>query len=469
MTKPHIIIIGAGPAGLTAAYQLSKADITSDILEKSDIVGGIAQTTQYKGYRFDIGGHRFFTKVKEVENLWHEIMSDDFLTRSRLSRIFYKKKFFHYPLKPWNAFFGLGPWETLRVLISLFRMRLSPHKTEENFENWVENRFGKRLFAIFFKSYTEKVWGVPCTEIKSEWAAQRIKKLSLMGAIINAFFKSGSHTSLIDSFQYPKLGPGQLWERCAHIVSERGHGLHFHHDVTEIRWQQNQITSVITQNQSGVSQTFVGTHFISSMPLVELITKMNPLPPPEVVAAATRLRYRDFLTVALVINKKEMFPDNWIYIHDPSVLMGRIQNFKNWSPYMVVDDNKTCLGLEYFAFVGDNLWSLTDEELVALGKKEICQIGLATPQEIEDGTVIRMPKAYPMYTGSFREDMDCLRTFLSSFKNLFCCGRNGQHRYNNQDHSMMTAILTVKNILGENHNIWDVNVEDEYHEEKSST
>lgn len=466
----RVVIIGGGPAGLTAAYELCKAGWKVLVLEKDNTVGGLARTVNYKGYHFDIGGHRFFTKVKLIEELWHEILGEDLLRCRRLSRIYYNKRFFFYPFRTSNALFGLGILNSLLILLSYLKAQLFPEKPEETFEQWVSNRFGKRLYRIFFKTYTEKVWGIPCNEIRAEWAAQRIKGLSLLTAIKNTLFahktsKNGEVIkTLIDSFYYPKLGPGMMWEKMAKRVEEMGGTVFLGADVQRIMLKDSRVSSVEV-NLNGMIKTIGGTHFISSMPIRELIHKLEPSPPEEVTIAASNLKYRDFLTVVLIVNRKEVFPDNWIYIHDPEVKVGRVQNFKNWSPYMVPDQNKTCLGLEYFCFEGDSLWTMPDEELIKLGQKELEMLGLIHASEVEDGTVFRMPKAYPVYDSTYKESLSTIRRFLSNIENLQLVGRNGMHKYNNQDHSMLTAILAARNIMDANYDLWQVNEEKEYLEE----
>lgn len=471
--ETKVIIIGGGPAGLTAAYELSKVGMQASVLEKDTIVGGISRTEQYNGFYFDIGGHRFFTKVAAVRQFWHDVLPDgEFLRCARLSRIYYNKKFFYYPLRPINALFGLGIWNSILIFLSYLWAHTFPELPEDNFERWVTNRFGKRLYRIFFKTYTEKVWGMPANEIAAEWVAQRIKGLSLLVALKNALVKEPANkknvvTTLIDSFEYPKFGPGMMWETVAELVKKRGHAIHMGTDVEKITWSKTKVLSVHGNKQTHVAE-FTGTHFVSSMPIRELIQKLDPPVPDKVLEAANQLKYRDFLTVALMVNKKELFPDNWIYIHDPDVQVGRIQNFKNWSPHMVPDALKTCLGLEYFCFEGDGLWTMADEQLIELAKKEISALGFAHPHEVEDGRVVRMPKAYPVYDGTYRAALQTVRGFLDTLDNLQVVGRNGMHKYNNQDHSMLTAMLAVENILGSHHNLWDVNADQEYHEEITS-
>ena len=465
-----VIVIGAGSAGLTAAYELCKAGVESIVLEKDNIVGGIARTVNYKGYHFDIGGHRFFTKVKSVEDMWREVLGSDFLRRERLSRIYYNKKFFFYPLRASNALFGLGLWNSFLILLSYLKAQLFPEKPEETFEQWVSNRFGKRLYMIFFQTYTEKVWGMPCCEITAEWAAQRIKGLSLLTALKNALIKPKAKDkgdvikTLIDAFDYPKRGPGMMWETVADIVQQDGSEVRLGAEVEKILWTNDRVDAVEVKN-NGQRELLEGSHFISSMPIQELIRKFEPAVPEKVLKAALKLKYRDFLTVALIINQREVFDDNWIYIHDADVKVGRIQNFRNWSPYMIPDPNKNCLGLEYFCFEGDELWTMSDQELIELAKKELEQLGFIQASDVEDGAVVRMPKAYPVYDSTYHESLKIIRQFLSRIDNLQLVGRNGMHKYNNQDHSMLTAMLAAKNIQGENYDLWKVNTEQEYHEE----
>ncbi|MEM7760888.1 MAG: NAD(P)/FAD-dependent oxidoreductase [Cyanobacteria bacterium P01_A01_bin.40] len=459
------IVIGGGPAGLTAAYELSKHKKQSVVFEKADRVGGISRTETYKGYRFDIGGHRFFTKVGEIEALWQEVMGDEFIKVSRLSRIYYKNKFFSYPLEPYNALSNLGLINSVLIMWSYFKAKVSPNPVEENFEQWVSNRFGKRLFETFFKTYTEKVWGIPCTEIRADWAAQRIKGLSLKKAITNALFGSNSTKTLIKEFNYPVYGPGQMWERFQQKLNEQNSPVHLNTEVIEVERNCYKVNSV-TIKQSGKISKVKGENFISSMPVSLLLKKLNPLPPEAVLKAANSLKYRDFLIVSLVVDQAELFPDNWIYIHSPEFQVGRIQNFKNWSKAMVPDGNKTCLGMEYFCNQGDRLWQLSNEQLVELASREVKALGLVAPEvNIEDGTVIRQFKAYPVYDDEYRQNVQIIQAYMQKFENLQTVGRNGMHRYNNSDHSMLTGLLAAKNILGEKHDLWNVNVDRSYHED----
>ena len=471
MSRESVVIIGAGPAGLTTAYELGKSGMTSTILEAADQVGGISKTISYRGYRFDIGGHRFFSKVPLINQLWQEILGEEFLRRPRLSRIYYNQQFFNYPLKPLNALAGLGTVESLLVGLSYLRARLVRRQDETTFEEWVSNRFGYRLYRIFFKTYTEKVWGMPCHEISADWAAQRIKNLSLKQALRNAFFGASrdahgsSLTSLIEEFHYPRFGPGMMWERCQALVETQGSQTCRGVKVNRIRHRQGRVEYVSGHSLSGEHLDYDGTHFVSTMPLRELVQALDPLPPDDVVRAAQRLRYRDYLTVVLVVARDRVFPDNWIYIHSPDVKMGRIQNYKNWSPSMVPDPSRTSLGLEYFLWDKDEEWLWSNGRLIDLGIEECRRLGLIHRNEVIDGTVVRMEKAYPVYDQAYQDNVRTVRRYLETFSNLQTVGRNGLHRYNNQDHSMLTGLYAARNIVGAQHDVWAVNTDREYHEE----
>ena len=468
-TVPPVRVIGAGPAGLTAAYRLAQAGQPVEVYESEPVVGGISRTVERDGWRFDIGGHRFFTKVAAVEELWHEILpGDDFMLRPRLSRIHYRGTLFHYPLRAANALRGLGPVEAARCLGSYAWARLRPPKDQSTFEGWTTARFGRRLYSIFFKTYTEKVWGVPATAIQADWAAQRIKNLSLSKAILGSL-RTGRNrtdvTSLIEEFKYPKYGPGMMWEKAAELVEKAGGTVRLSTRVSAVHRDTSGATGLTLEDATGPTRV-AADHVVSSMPLSELVLAMDPPAPSEVRTAAEGLRYRAFLTVALVVPEQYGFPDNWIYIHTPGVHVGRIQNFGAWSPFMV-KDGWTCLGLEYFVNEGDALWSRSDEELVTLATEELHRIGLiGDPSVVQAGYAVRIPKAYPTYDGTYRDNVEVIRTWLAqAVPNVYPVGRNGMHRYNNQDHSMMTAMLTVENILtGTAHDVWSVNVEEDYHE-----
>lgn len=467
--EPLAIIMGAGPAGLTACYELSKESYRAVCLERDHIVGGISRTDEYKGYRFDLGGHRFFTKCQEVDDLWTEILGPDMLDRPRLSRIFYNGRFFDYPLRPANALRNLGIGTSVLCIASYLRWRAFPHRREESFEQWVTNRFGKRLYEIFFKTYTEKVWGMPCHEISADWAAQRIRGLSLWSAIRDALFHRPGDTSvktLIDRFRYPRLGPGMMWERAAALAEGHGQRVLLGQEVREIYHEGGRVRRVAAFQGSNERAEYEGTDFVSSLPLRELVEAMRPEAPDTVRKAARALRYRDFLTVGLIVAEPDLFPDNWIYIHSPEVRLGRVQNFKNWSPEMVPDPDTSCLGLEYFVFEGDDLWTAPDDALIELGASECDKLGLIRQRDVTDGVVVRVRKAYPVYDDGYADRVAMIRSWLTeACSNLQCVGRNGQHRYNNSDHSSMTAILAARNLLGGSYDIWSVNVDQEYHEE----
>ena len=462
------VVIGGGPAGLTAAWMLARAGHASTVLEGDRVVGGISRTVVYKEYRFDIGGHRFFTKIAPVQRLWEEILGDQFISVPRLSRIHYRGKYFHYPLRARNVLASLGILESARCVLSYLWAQLRPSPVEENFEHWVSNRFGKRLYRIFFKTYTEKVWGIPCTEIRAEWAAQRIMNLSLAQAILNAASvqrRPTSIKSLIDEFRYPRLGPGQMWERTRDRLAEKGTRVLHGHLVSAIEVREGRVAAVRARTPEGEAR-IEAEHVISSMPVRELVRAIDPPVPAEVRASGEGLRYRDFLVVALILEGDSLFPDNWIYIHTPGVQVGRVQNFNNWSRAMVPVPGRTCLGFEYFCFEGDGLWTSPDEKLIELAKKELGILGLADPKLVVDGSVVRMEKAYPIYDAAYRAHLDRVRQHVDRIPNLHLVGRNGLHKYNNQDHSMLTAMMAVENMLGAQHDLWAVNTDFEYHEEQ---
>ncbi len=465
----HIAVIGGGPAGLTIAYLLAKRGFAVTVLEGTDMVGGISQTARYKGYRFDIGGHRFFTKISPVQALWEELLGDDFIDVPRLSRIHYGGKYFNYPLKAFNALAGLGLINATRIIASYLKVKMYPSPVEDTFEQWVTNRFGRRLYEIFFKTYTEKVWGIPCTEIRAEWAAQRIQGLSLAKAILSATAltrRNNNIKSLIDTFKYPRLGPGQMWEVCRDRIEELGGKVLMHHWVKQVELTDGIATAVVAESPRGEIR-IAADHVISTTDIRSLVRALGGTAPAKVQAAAEGLRYRDFLVVALILEKEKLFPDNWIYVHTPGVKVGRIQNFNNWSAAMVPDAGRTCLGMEYFCFEGDGLWASSDEDLRTLAARELEALGLAKAADVVDGTVVRMPKAYPIYDAEYREHLDGVRAFIDRVPNMHTVGRNGMHKYNNQDHSMYTAMLTLDNMLGiAQHDVWAVNTDFEYHEEQ---
>jgi protoporphyrinogen oxidase len=475
---PAVVIVGAGPAGLTAAYELVKRDVAPVVLEADGVVGGISRTARADGWRFDIGGHRFFTKVAPVEALWHEILGeDDLLVRPRLSRIYYQGKFYDYPIRPMNALRNLGVVEAARCVASYLWARVHPPADQSTLEGYIAANYGWRLYRHFFKTYNETVWGVPAAELSADFGAQRIKGMSLFQAVWEPVrsrlfgarrTRSSQVTSLIERFEYPKYGPGMMWERCSELAQAGGAKVVLDTAVTRVRHRDGRAVSVVADAAGGETE-YPADHVISSMPLPQLLKCMEPPVPDDVRAAADRLGFRDFLTVALVVPESEGFPDNWIYIHSPEVRpLGRIQNFGAWSPYMV-KDGRTCLGLEYFVFEGDGVWSSPDTDLVERATRDLAHLGLVRPSAVEAGYVVRMPKAYPVYDEGYRDQVAVLRSWLEVHApNVHPVGRNGMHKYNNQDHSMYTAMLTVENIFGADHDIWAVNVEDEYHEEASA-
>ncbi|HEU0304025.1 MAG TPA: NAD(P)/FAD-dependent oxidoreductase [Gaiellaceae bacterium] len=459
-------VLGAGPAGLTAAYVLGLRGAPAVVYESDGLVGGIAKTVEYKGYRFDLGGHRFFTKLAPIQRLWEEVMGEDFLVRPRLSRIYYDGKYLAYPLLARDVIARLGLVESALCALSYFRCRVSSTRTTpETFEEWVTWNFGSRLYDAFFASYTEKVWGIPGSEIHAEWAAQRIKDFSFGKALLRALHLSRqTPTTLIEEFRYPRLGPGQLWENMQARVEDKGVDVKLRHRATAIHHDHGRVHQV-TVEHDGRAQTVPVDAVISTMALHDLILGLDPAPPDDVVAAAEKLRYRALCLVALMSDQEEPFPDNWIYLHDPGTRAGRVQNFGAWSPDMV-RPGTTCLGVEYFCFEGDDIWEMPDDEAVALATDELARIDLIDPARVTDGVKVRVPKAYPMYDANYEDAVPVLHGYLAGFDNLKTCGRNGLHRYNNQDHSMWTAILATLNLVdGTEYDVWSVNTEAEYHEE----
>lgn len=514
------IIIGAGPAGLTAAYELlTRSDIKPIVLEKSTYMGGISRTVNYKGNRIDIGGHRFFSKSDRVMDWWLQHMPLDdpsaagktiayhnrtrqlspdapaqangeavMLLRSRKSRIYFLRKFFEYPITlSAQTLRNLGVLRTVKIGFSYLRVALFPPKQIVNLEDFFISRFGRELYHTFFKSYTEKVWGVPCEEISAEWGAQRIKGLSITKTLLHMgkkLFASKSdikqketETSLIEQFMYPKLGPGQLWEVVAEKVLAMGGEIVTEVNVERLHTDGNRLVAVMARHKDAESREYRGDYFFSTMPVKELVDAVDAPVPQNVREVSDGLLYRDFITVGLLVSKltvqdptttNGLVKDNWIYIQEPDVLAGRLQIFNNWSPYMVRDPNTVWIGVEYFCYKTDEMWRLPDEEMAALAKRELEKIGILRQADVLDATVLRMEKTYPAYFGSY-DRFDEIRSFVDGFENLFLVGRNGMHKYNNQDHSMLTAMTAVDNIIAgvtDKANIWAVNTEMEYHEEK---
>ncbi len=475
-SNKRVVCIGGGPAGLTAAYLLSQKGVSVTVLEADPhSLGGISRTVSYKGFCCDIGGHRFFSKSAEVERLWNEILDEDFILRPRKSRIYYQQKFFDYPLKPVNALFNLGVFESALCVLSYLKARLLPVREPVNFEQWVSNRFGHRLFSIFFKSYTEKVWGMKCSEISADWAAQRIKGLSLWSAMKNALFGSRGSSggevikTLIDSFHYPRKGPGMMWESAGRKIQRQGGAIAMGRKAVRLHCLEHG-WEITARSPDGAESLHEADFVISSAPIREIFACLEPAPSTVAAAAANALNYRDFLIVGLVVKEREIFDDNWIYIHDPTVQVGRIQNFKSWSPDMVPGTGRNCYGMEYFCFEGDGLWSSADEELIRLASGELMRLGLARSGDVTDGFVVRQRKAYPVYDGDYAENVaEVRREIAGQYPGLCLVGRNGMHKYNNQDHAMMTAMLTVENILAgkDIYDVWQVNQDAEYIEEQA--
>ena len=461
-------MLGGGPAGLTAGYVLALRGRRGKVFEATDIVGGIAQTREVRGFRFDLGGHRFFTKLAPIDKLWHAIMGEDFLTRPRLSRIYYGQKFMAYPLVAKDVLPRLGYYESAMCALSyMWSKAKSPFKRgePETFEDWVTDRFGRRLYAAFFGPYSEKVWGIPGSEIRAQWAAQRIKDFSLFMAVLSIVgLRRKSVTTLIEEFKYPRKGPGQMWERFHAYLDHHGVPVELEHRVKRIRRDDFRVTSVVVEH-GGEEREHAVDAVLSSLPLSEMVLALDPPAPEAVRTAARRLRYRDYVLVALMTTQEEPFPDNWIYLHDPGTRAGRVQNFGAWSPEMV-RPGTTCLGVEYFCFEGDDMWEMPEAEAVEFAKAELARIGLIDPALVFDGVKVNVPKAYPMYDATYMENVEVLRHYVESFGNLKTFGRNGLHRYNNQDHSMWSAILaTLNHVDGTDYDVWAINTEDAYHEE----
>ncbi len=459
-----IIVIGAGPAGLTAAYEMVKKNQRPIVLEKGNKMGGLARTEIYQGYRFDIGGHRFFTQIENIKELWEEMLAQDFLKVRRRSRILHQNHFFNYPLHLWNTLGHLGVIESIRVLSSYLKARVYPLPKDETFEQWIINRFGSRLYQKFFKSYTEKVWGIPCHWIQADWAVQRIKGLSFASAMKDIFLNSNQVKTLVNEFQYPILGSGMMWDSFKRAIEKSGGQILLNTEVIRLKREDSQIKEIIAC-QNGKVLEMGGEHFISAMPLTELITRLDPLPPDKIIESARQLKYRALILIGLILDRSHLFDDQWIYIHDPEVRVGRIQNYKNWSIAMMADPTQTSLGMEYFCDEGDKIWNRPDQDLIDLAIRELTILGLATATDLKGGVVFRQPKAYPVYDRDYRKHLNLIQAFLKTIRNLQTIGRNGLHRYNNQDHSMLTGILAVSNLLGEHHDLWDMNEETFYQEE----
>ena len=468
--KFPVIIVGAGPAGLTAAYELTDHGFKAVVLEKDPkYVGGLARTINYKGFRFDIGGHRFFSKNKEIEDLWKKILGKDFLVKKRLSRIYYRGKFYYYPLKLFNVLANLGLGSLISVSLSYIWIKTFPIKNESSFEDWVSNRFGRKLYTIFFKTYTKKVWGIDPSKISADWATARIQNFTFRDIITNLFFRRKGEVmkTLINRFKYPKYGPGMLWDRVKRIIEKKGSRVILGSEVISIECIGNKVTNLNTMI-NGERVRVYGTQFLSSMPLSDLIRRIKPTPSALVLKAAESLKFRDYLVVMLVVNKSKLFGDQWIYIHDPSVQVARIQNYKNWSQFMVPDAKTTCLGLEYFCSKTDKLWNLSDKDLIKQASGELEYLGLAESRNVVGGKVVRVENAYPIYDKGYQSKINIVRNYLRRLDNLQVIGRGGMHKYNNQDHAMMTGILAAKNVIEKRFDLWKVSVDAKYTEKTES-
>lgn len=459
-------MLGAGPAGLTAAHVLALRDRKAAVVEAEGTVGGIAKTVEFNGYRFDLGGHRFYTKLKPVERLWEDALGEELLLRRRLSRIYFRGHFFNYPLRAEDVFRGLGVVESARCALSYIYWRRKLRNQEpQSFEDWVVRRFGQRLYDDFFRSYTHKVWGIPGSEIRAEWAAQRIQDFSLSSALRNIIRPSGDPArTLIEEFHYPRLGPGQMWEAFRERVESRGIPVHLQRRCVSIRRDGDRVVAIGLESENETTEHAVDG-VVSTIALPDLVAALDPPAPDSVRDAARQLRFRNLCLVAVMTSEEVPFPDNWIYLHDPGTLAGRVQNFGAWSPDMV-KRGTTCLGVEYFCFPEDEIWRMSDADAVELAKGELGRIGLLDPELVTDGVKVRVPRAYPMYDSGYREAAAEIRGYLESFTNLQTCGRNGLHRYNNQDHSMWTGILAALNLLdGGDRDLWSVNTRGEYLEQ----
>ncbi|MGB5685746.1 MAG: NAD(P)/FAD-dependent oxidoreductase [Candidatus Electrothrix sp.] len=451
----QVVIIGAGPAGLTAAHTLLGRNISPIILEKDGEVGGISRTFTYRRYCFDVGGHRFFTNIPETQRLWQSLLGEDLLCVDRLSRIYYRQTLFQYPLSLKNILTTLGIGESLLILLSFIKAKIVPLPREDNFEQWITNRFGTYLYTTFFKSYTEKVWGIPCHEIQSDWARQRINGLSVLSVILYGLFGTRKLKTLTDHFFYPVKGSGMMWQKMAAVNKEAGGKILCNSPVTAIFHANKRIVRVAYRDKRDHIQQQNVSSLISTLPINLLIECMDPVAPEHVRVAAAALKFRSFIQVCLIVAGNELFPDQWLYIHDPEIQVGRIQNYRNWSKAMAPDAWSTPIGMEYFCSQDEELWLMKDEELVALATEELSLLGLTERVVVRDGFVIRRSHAYPVYDSGYDEQLAVVRNYLEKFSNLQTIGRNGMHRYNNMDHSMWAGILAAENILGSSHDVWD--------------
>ena len=471
-SSDRTVVLGAGPAGLASAYLLTKHNHPVTVVERDSVVGGLAKSFQWQNFILDLGPHRFFTKIPQVLQLWHEVLGEDQVTVKRLTRIYYSGKYFLYPIRIFQVLLTIGIIPSLLIFFSYLKAQLFPKKHPQNFSEWVKNQFGDRLFQIFFRGYTEKLWGIPCEEISAEWAAQRIKGLSLWRAIRSALFgNKGKVKSLVDQFQFPRLGSGQLYEKIATFLTEQNQEVLHNCEVQKIHHCDQKITAIGYQNRlTGEQITLDCSHVISSIPINLFLEQMNPAPPQEVLEAGRSLQFRNTILVYLLVEGRNIFPDNWLYINDPHVQVGRITNFVNWSPSMLANDYQTPLCCEYWANFDDPLWQASEEELINLAESELNRIKLLNNRQVIAGKVIKLPRTYPIYTGNYKQAIATIRNYLSGFTNLQLIGRYGSFKYNNQDHSLLMGILASENIIYQaNHDLWAVNSDQEYAEEIQET
>lgn len=463
-------ILGAGPAGLGAALELTGHGVTDIlIVDRLKIVGGLSRTDIFDGVRFDVGPHRFFTKNEEINRLWHDVLGDDFRPVSRMTRIYYKDEFFNYPLKVFDTLAKLGPVESLRIMVSFAASRIGKKTEPVTFEEWVTQKFGRKLYETFFKTYTEKVWGIPCSQIGAEWAAQRIKGLDVIQVIKNALpgMGGGNIKTLIEEFDYPRLGAGQMYEAMCDRASAAGAEVMLDSEIVSFNRKDNTVESIDIVTSGGDRMKIKAAQFFSSIPITKFFEMIDPSEPERIRAASDALYYRDHITVNLVVNGGSLFPDQWVYVHSPDVKMGRIANYNNFSNDMIPGKNKTALSIEYFAFQDDDLWQCSDDDLKSLAGDELARIGFADKKAVQQAWVVRDTESYPTYYLGFKEHYETLKSRLNEFDNLYPIGRGGLYKYNNQDHSVMSGILAARNYLklpGTPYDLWEINVDAEYHE-----
>jgi protoporphyrinogen oxidase len=472
-SSDSVHVLGAGPAGLAAAYTLTKQQLKITVIERDRCVGGLAKSINYQGFILDYGPHRFFTKLEPVLDLWHEVLGEEQVTIDRLTRIYYRQKYFRYPIRSREVMISMGLVETMRILWSYFYAKLLPNRHPQNFAEWVSAKFGKRLFQIFFEGYTEKLWGIKCTEIATEWAAQRIKGLSLSKAIRNALLgNDGRVKNMIDQFQFPCLGSGQLYERIEANLRDRGQAVMLGAEVVKLHHNGTKVTYIVTRDrETGIETELACDRVISSIPITILLQQMEPAPPPQVLAAARSLIFRNTILVYLMIDRLDLFPDNWLYINDPAVQVGRVTNFANWSPHMLPENpTQTPICCEYWCNFSDLIWQESEAGLIDRAEQELKQIKLLPECHVSGGFVMRLPRTYPVYTGNYKQALATIQTYLNQFDNLQLIGRYGAFKYNNQDHSLLMGILAAENVISPHkHDLWSVNSDSEYQEEAKET